>query len=73
MSAPPDTLELKRRLSPLVLGIEGVSGLGLPGGRLTIYLETDDADVRRRVLDIVAKAAPTATPRFEVSGPFRKQ
>jgi hypothetical protein len=73
MPAPTDALALKRLLSPLLLAIEGVSGLGVPGGQLTIYLEADDADVRRRVSEIVARAAPGATPRFEVTGPFRKQ
>ncbi len=73
MPAPTDALALKRLLSPLLLGVEGVSGLGVPGGRLTVYLEADDAGVRRRVREIVARVAPSASPRFEVTGPFRKQ
>lgn len=73
MPAAPGDLALKRRLSPRVLGIAGVSGLGLPRGRLTIYLEVDDPRVRRRVCQVVARVAPGAAPRFEVTGPIRKR
>jgi hypothetical protein len=73
MSVPSDPLALKRLLSPLLLGVDGVSGIGVPGGQLTIYLEADNADLRHRVEEIVAKATPTVTPRFEVTGRFRKQ
>jgi hypothetical protein len=73
MPLPRDALALKRLLSPHLLGIEGVCGLGAPGGCLTVYLEADDAVVRRRVAEVVARIAPDAQPRFEVTGPFRKQ
>jgi hypothetical protein len=73
MSERPDALALKQLLSPLLLEVEGVSGVGVPGGRLTVYLEADDASVRNRVLEIVARAAPAAAPHFEVTGAFRKQ
>jgi hypothetical protein len=66
-----DPLELKRRLSPLLLGIKGVSGLGLPGGRLTVYLEADDDDVRRSVEKVASEAVPGIALRFQVTGPFR--
>jgi hypothetical protein len=73
MSARPDALALKQLLSPLLLEVEGVSGVGAPGGRLTVYLEADDPSVRKRVKEIVARAAPAETPHFEVTGAFRKQ
>ena len=66
-------LALKRRLSPLLLEIAGVAGLGLPRGRLTVYLEADDAAVRRRVLDIATREAPGAKLEFEVTGAFTAQ
>jgi len=66
-----DPVELKRGLSPLLLGIKGVSGVGLPGGKLTVYLESEDEDTRRRVQEVVAKAAPDAVVQFQVTGPFR--
>jgi hypothetical protein len=72
--APADVaLALKRRLSPLLLEIDGVSGLGVPGGHLTVYLEADDAEVRRRVEEVVARCAAGATLRFEITGRLRKQ
>jgi hypothetical protein len=73
MPPPTDPLALKRLLSPLVLEIEGVSGLGVPGGRLTVYLEAEDAQVRRRVCEVVDRVAPGASPRFEVTGKIRKR
>ncbi len=68
-----DPTELKRRLSPQLLDIPGVSGVGVQNGRLTVYLDADDADVRRRVQSVVAKASPSAAPDFVVSGTFRAQ
>jgi hypothetical protein len=73
MAVPGDAVALKKRLSPLLLGIEGVSGLGLPGGKLTVYLEAEDAEVRRRVEEVIARLAPGARPLYEVTGRFRKQ
>jgi hypothetical protein len=73
MTAPDDAPALKKLLSPLLLGIEGVSGLGVPGGRLTVYLEAEDADVRHRVEEVIGRLAPGTQPLYEVTGPFRKQ
>jgi len=66
-----DPLELKRRLSPLLLEIKGVSGIGLPGGRLTVYLEADDDKVRRSVEKVASEVAPGVALQFQVTGPFR--
>lgn len=68
-----DPISLKRRLSPLVLSVKGVSGVGVPGGRLTVYLETEDDTVRASVRQVVAKAAPGTTPEFVVTGSFKPQ
>jgi hypothetical protein len=66
-----DPVAVKNLLSPLLLGIKGVSGLGVPGGRLTVYLESDDAALRRRVQEVIDKHAPGAAPTFVVTGTFR--
>jgi hypothetical protein len=66
-----DPVALKRLLSPLLLGIKGVSGLGVPSGTLTVYLESDDEDVRRRVKEVIAKTAPDAVPEFVITGAFQ--
>ena len=38
MTVDAELQELKRRLSPRLLSIPGVSGVGIPGGKLTVYL-----------------------------------
>ncbi|HEX6885024.1 MAG TPA: hypothetical protein VF530_16735 [Planctomycetota bacterium] len=70
MAIEPDPVAVKRKLSPVLLEIEGVSGLGLPGGRLTVYLVADRAETRRRVQEAAAKVAPGTKLAFEVTGHF---
>jgi hypothetical protein len=67
-----DVARLKQALSPVLLEIEGVCGVGLPGGQLTVYLVSDDPEVKGKVREVVARTAPTVTPRFEVTGAFQK-
>jgi hypothetical protein len=73
MPRVPDVATLKRRLSPRLLDIDGVSGMGLPRGKLTVYLAVDSESVRRRVQELIAKLAPGTRPVFEVTGPLRSQ
>jgi len=47
-----------------------VSGVGLSGGRLTIYLETDSDAVRAEVGRVMAREAPDAPVEPVVSGAF---
>jgi hypothetical protein len=68
-----DVEALKRRLSPKLMGLPGVSGVGIQKGRLTIYLDSDDPAVRKRVEAAITKAAPKAAPAFVVTGTFRAQ
>jgi hypothetical protein len=67
----PDVRGLKTRLSPRLLAIRGVVGLGLPGGRLTVYLEEDSEAVRARVREAVEAEEKDAAVDFVVSGRFR--
>lgn len=64
-------MALKRLLSPRLLDVEGVSGLGLPGGKLTVYLSEDTEEVRGRVREVIAKLAPKTELAFEFTGPLR--
>ena len=73
MSRSEDPVALKKRLSPRLLGLPGVSGVGLPNGRLTVYLESDDPQIRSQVQDAAAKLAPGVSLAFEVTGAFRAQ
>ncbi|HTM49774.1 MAG TPA: hypothetical protein VL285_13865 [Bryobacteraceae bacterium] len=59
---------IKRSLSPEVLRIEGVSGLGLPDDKLTVYLEEDTSEVRRRVKSVMDKKGVTAPVEWRVTG-----
>lgn len=66
-----ELLELKRRLSPALLAIPGVSGVGTAGGVLTIYLEADSAAVKAACEAAVRTEEPAAPLAFAVTGPFR--
>ncbi len=68
-----DLREIKRRLSPRLLGIRGVSGLGIPGGRLTVYLVEDSETVRKEVEAALAAEAPGTAVAYVVTGAFRRQ
>lgn len=70
MSADEDVAALKRRLSPKLLDIPGVSGVGVKNGRLAVYLDADDDAVRKKVRTVVGKAGE---PEFVVTGTFRAQ
>lgn len=73
MGESADLREVKRRLSPLLLKIRGVSGLGIPGGRLTIYLVEDSEVVRKGVEAVLASEAPDTQVTYVVTGTLRPQ
>ena len=64
---------LKGRVSARLLSLPGVSGVGISGGALVVYLVVDDPDARARALRIVAEEDAEAPVSFTVSGAFRKQ
>ncbi len=63
--------EVKRRLSPRLLDIDGVSGVGLPGGALTVYLAKNTDAVRNGVAAVVESEAPGVPIAYVETGPFR--
>ena len=65
--------EKKRQLSPILLAIPGVSGIGIPGGVMTVYLQEDSESVRRQVADVVSRNTPDIPVRYVVTGAFRAQ
>jgi hypothetical protein len=75
--APPKTSSdpraLKRKVSSQILQLPGVSGIGVPKGRLTVYLESDSEDVRERVREVLKTVSPDADVAFLVIGKFSKQ
>jgi hypothetical protein len=66
-------LDLKRRVSPALLAIPGVSGVGTAGDALAVYLESDSPQVRAACEAVVRAEAPGVELSFVVTGPFRKQ
>jgi hypothetical protein len=72
-STPSDPRALKRKISPQILRLPGVSGIGVPNGRLTVYLESDSEDIRERVREVLKTVSPEADVVFLVTGKFAKQ
>jgi len=70
---PPDPRALKRKVSSQILQLPGVSGIGVPKGRLTVYLEADSDDIRERVREVLKTVSPQADVVFLVTGKFSKQ
>ena len=68
-----DLKERKRRLSPRLLNIRGVSGVGIPGGKLTVYLAEDSETVRKEVAAVLESDASDTPVAYVVTGPFRRQ
>jgi len=75
--APPkaalDPKALKRKISSQVLQVPGVSGIGIPRGQLTVYLEVDSEDIREKVREVLRNVSPEAEIVFTVTGKFTKQ
>jgi hypothetical protein len=65
--------DLKRKLSDTLLNERGVSGVGLRGDSIVVYLEDDDPETRQRVERMARALAPDTTVRLEVTGRFSKQ
>jgi hypothetical protein len=70
----PDALRaVKERLSPDLLRMPGVSGVGISGGKLRVYLSEDSDTLRKAVRARVDAEATDAEVGFEVTGRFRRQ
>jgi hypothetical protein len=65
--------EAKRKLSRRLLDEAGVSGVGIRGDRLVVYLTADESSVKKKAQDIAREVDVTAPLVFEVTGEFRKQ
>lgn len=66
-----DLLALKKLVSARLTDIPGVTGVGLPQGRLTVYLAQDLPGIRQRVREIVGAEDDQEAVDFVVSGEFR--
>jgi hypothetical protein len=68
-----ELLELKQLLAPGILKVPGVSGWGIGNGRLSVYLESDNRQIREAVERTAGALAQGAPLEFVVTGPFRPQ
>ncbi len=68
---PRPTSKLSRGASPPA-AIDGVTGLGTPGGVLVVYLENDSAVLRREV-DAALRAEGVPETHVVVTGEFKAQ
>lgn len=73
MSTDDPLRDAKRRISSALLDAPGISGVGLRGGKVVVYLERDDPAVRDHATTAAKKLAPGVDVMFDVSGPFKKQ
>jgi len=73
MAKEKNLAEVKRAASETLLNRPGVSGLGLRGDGVVVYLESDDASIRREVERIIQQIAPSTPVYFERTGRIRKQ
>jgi hypothetical protein len=73
MADPTPLADAKRQLSRRLLDEAGISGVGIRGDRLVVYLTADVAAVKQKARAIAREAAVTAPLLFEVTGELRKQ
>jgi hypothetical protein len=66
-----DLVTLKKRVSPGLLNIAGVSGVGISGGTLAVYLEVDSNAVRQAVEKVVETEGANVPVTYVVAGKFR--
>ena len=65
--------ELKKRLSPALLGHAAVAGVGIAPAAVRVYLKRDDVDVRAQLRALVDAIEPGAPIDCVVSGDFKAQ
>ena len=65
--------DAKRQLSRRLLDEAGISGVGIRGKSLVVYLTADEASVKQKARDIAREVDVTAPLVFEVTGELRKQ
>jgi hypothetical protein len=64
---------VKKRVSPQLLSLTGISGVGISGGRLAVYLENDSKSVRQAVDKVMGNVAPGVPVLYVVTDKFRTQ
>ncbi|HEY9463654.1 MAG TPA: hypothetical protein VIR54_11225 [Vicinamibacterales bacterium] len=73
MAKAKNLAEVKRAASETLLNHPGVSGLGLRGDGVVVYLESDDPRIRQEAERVVEQIAPSTPVYFELTGRIGKQ
>lgn len=69
---PNDLASRKQRLSPKLLAVDGVSGVGIGEGHVVVYLVDDSDSVREQARGIIDAQEPGTPVSFHITGAFRK-
>ena len=65
-------LDIKRRLSPKLMPLECVSGIGVAGAKLAVYLGREAAeDELKTIRNLIDAEAPGTELEFVTTGEFR--
>lgn len=65
-------LDIKRRLSPMLMPLESVSGVGVSGGKLAVYLVREAAEEElKKIRALIDTEAPGTQVEFVTTGEFR--
>lgn len=71
-AAESSLLDIKRRLSPKLMPLECVSGVGIAGAKLEVYLVREAAaDELKKIKDLIDTEAPGTEVEFVTTGEFR--
>jgi len=73
VAEPKNLVDLKRRLSARLLADQDVTGVGIRGEQIVVYLARDNEGVRRRAGAVAKDVAGGVPLVFEVTGQIRKQ
>lgn len=68
-----DLRSLKRDVSPALLRLRGVSGVGIAENALRVYLEAESEDVKAEARSVVATKNANVNVEFVVTGPLKAQ
>lgn len=65
-------LDIKRRLSPKLMPLKSVSGVGVAGGKLAVYLVREAAEKElKKIRELIDTEAPGTPVEFVRTGAFR--
>jgi hypothetical protein len=73
MASASGLQEAKQRVSAAVLSLDVVSGVGISGGTVVIYLADGTDTARQAVAEKLASVTPPVSVKLVVSGRFERQ